>query len=157
MSDAPKVPYQSSPLRGAPFLIGAIGFFLFLGLVAAVCWLLTDRWSGRPTPARPEAPAQSDPRWTKEAPQLQVQPPAELAQLRESQDQALHRCQWTDASHAFAQIPIEQAMALLSQAAADGRLREVLPPPKPETPQEIHQGQAQGLPPSSGNPPASLP
>lgn len=142
MSDDPRMPEEPSPIRVRPFVIGAALFLILLLAVFAVAWGLTDFWSQRPMPAVPITAPQADPRWSKTTPQLQADPAAEGASLRVAQEERLQECRWTDSSHAFVQIPIAQAMALLARKAGQGRLRDVLPQPVIQTTEELHQGQA---------------
>ena len=52
---------------------------------------------------------------TPPAPRLQAEPSAELAQLRQAEDETLRSYQWIDEQQGVVQIPIERAIDLLSE------------------------------------------
>ncbi|HEY8965574.1 MAG TPA: hypothetical protein VIM58_03970 [Candidatus Methylacidiphilales bacterium] len=102
-------------MKGRTFLGSALGVFLFLALCASACWLLTARWAASPPDLEAIPAPGSAPGWNKTAPQLQIDAPADWKHLQKEQQDALHRTEWTDASHRHARIPIEEAMRLVSE------------------------------------------
>ena len=130
--------HEITPWRARPFLIGAISFFAFMDLVFVIVGGLTATWTHHTWPLHaPVRDPESDPNWNRVTPQLQVHAAVDLRRLRQTEYQNLHAVKWTDETHTFASIPIEQAMALLAQAQTAAQLNQLLPPPKPATPIEL--------------------
>ena len=150
---------QSRPLghevthwHARPFILGIIYFLVFMGLVFLIVGGLTTSWSHHVwPPSGPVTGPQTTPGWNNTPPQLQINAPRDLQHLRQLEDQRLHSVKWTDDTHAFATIPIEQAMALVAQADAKHQLTQLLPAPQPATPEQL-QNQKSGaalIPPQS--------
>lgn len=130
--------YEKPHLPGRPFVIGAIAFFILMLVLYAVVWGLLDHWMEHAWPYRESpSPPFAESRWNTQAPQVQADPGPDLARLRQVEYRRLHTQRWIDASHAYASIPIEDAMKLLAQAAAVGQLTTVLPAPQPATPLQL--------------------
>lgn len=130
--------YEKPSLEGKPFVIGAICFFVLMLAIFGVAWGLLRHWSNKPWPRHgPPASPLADTRWKLKAPQIQIDPAIDLKNLRQSEARRLHTLRWNDASHAYATIPIEAAMKLLSDAAAKNQLTTVLPAPQPATPVQL--------------------
>ena len=53
-------------------------------------------------------------------PRLQVDPPGELAALRQSENAALSSYAWVDRSRGFVRIPIDRALALTTERGLPG-------------------------------------
>ncbi len=130
--------YEKTHLHGRPFIIGLIGFLILMLVVYVVVFGLLQGWSRQPWP-RPHAPRapQETERWNAQAPQVQIAPELDLARVRAAEDARLHARHWNDAGHAYATIPIDEAMGLLAGAAARGQVATVLPAPQPATPLEL--------------------
>jgi hypothetical protein len=130
--------YEKTHLHGRPFLLGLAGFLILLLVAYVVVFGLLRAWSRQPWP-RPHAPQppQETQRWNGRAPQVQVSPERDLARERAAENERLHARHWNDAGHAYATIPIDDAMGLLAGAAARGQMATVLPAPQPATPVEL--------------------
>ena len=130
--------HEITPWRARPFLIGALSFLLFMGIVFVVVDALTMSWSHHAWPPRgPVVGPEPDPAWNKTSPQLQIDAPRDLQSVREAEERHLQALRWTDASHTYAAIPIAEAMNLLADAQARHQPNTVLPAPKPATPVEL--------------------
>jgi hypothetical protein len=140
--------------RGKPALISAISFFAVMGLILLLCGGLTRWWTNGDLPKRTaDLGATSDPAWNNTPPQLQTHAATDLADLRAAQYQRLHTLRWTDSSHAYATISIDDAMSLMTQAAANNQLDQLLPAPKPATPIDLQvQKAGAAVPPVQGSP-----
>jgi hypothetical protein len=138
--------YEIDRLSKKAIFGGALGLFVLLGAVLAIVWMLVRDWTREPWPQPgPPAPPAEAGRWNTAAPQLQVDPGMDLAQMRKIEKARLHAVGWTDASHTYATIPIEEAMRLMGEAAAEGRLGALLPPPQPATPLELQNQKSRAL------------
>ncbi len=62
---------------------------------------------------RPPLTAEQTTRITPPPPNLQADPPMDLARLHASEDQLLGTYAWSDAAHTRARIPIARAMSML--------------------------------------------
>jgi hypothetical protein len=146
--------YEKTHLKGRPFLIGAACFFVFAALLYVLIAVLLQHWSREPWPLRqPPAAPGLDSRWDDRAPQLQVDPAVDLATLRAAENQHLHALHWNDATHAYATIPIEDAMKLVAETAAKNQLNTLLPAPQPATPIQLQEQKSrEALPPQEPNP-----
>jgi hypothetical protein len=146
--------YEKTQLGGRPFVVGIISFFVFMALVFGVVWMLLQHWSLEPWPQRqPPAPASADVRWNTQMPQVQIDPGLDLARVRRMEDQRLHALRWNDAAHTYATIPIEDAMKLMTDAAAKNELSTLLPAPLAATPLELQdQKSRETAPPQVPNP-----
>ena len=132
--------HEITQWHARPFIIGVVSFFIFMGLVYIIVGALTVSWSHRDwPPSGPVTGPQTTSGWNKAPPQLQVNAPLDLQHLRELENQRLHAIKWTDDRHAFATLPIEQAMTLLAQADADHHLNQLLPAPVPATPEQLQK------------------
>jgi hypothetical protein len=139
----PNVPDDSSPRyevtiwRGRPFLIGAVCFFAFMGIVLAV--------------VEPFKSPAADAGWNTDGPQLQTDAAGDLQILRQNEYKHLHTTAWADDSHTYAIVPIEQAMALLANAEANHQTNQLLPPTRPMTPIDLqNQKSGEAAPPAKG-------
>jgi hypothetical protein len=130
--------FEKPALPARPFIIGIVSFFVMLALIFVVVWNLAIIWThGGHVFYAPPAPPAADSRWATESPQLQIDPNIDLQTLRQIEYQRLHTVRWTDGSHAYAAIPIENAMQLVSSAAAQNQLNTLLPAAKPATPIDL--------------------
>jgi hypothetical protein len=146
--------YEKSHLSGRPFIIGVVAFFILITGIFTTVWGLVEHWSGQTWPHRaPPAPPSATAGWDTRVPQIQIDPDIDLANLRQLEFRRLHAPYWTDASHTFATIPIEDAMNLLANAAAKGQLLAVLPAPQPATPVQLQDQKSREIsPPQAPNP-----
>jgi hypothetical protein len=136
--------HEITTWRARPFVIGVVSFFLFMALMFVILGALTRSWSHHAWPLRgPISGPQADARWNRTAPQLQANPDLDLQTLQKAEYERLHATRWTDQTHAYACIPIEQAMALVAQAAAEHR--QILSAPKPATPIDLQNPKAGAL------------
>ncbi|HVV61500.1 MAG TPA: hypothetical protein VHD14_07060 [Pseudolabrys sp.] len=97
-----------------PRLVGAIAAGLAVFLVC-VPFLLLALYPGAERRGRIEASLPVPPQ-----PRLQVDPKADLAQLRAREDARLSTYGWTDRDRKIAHIPIDRAMALIVQRGLPG-------------------------------------
>ncbi len=102
----PRADYESRdvPSRslGVAAVLIAVGIAL---LIAMLIWLRQTHWAPPPPSHAPFAQQALPP-----PPRLQIQPQADLAQLRQANAQRLHSYGWVDPAQGIAHIPIEQAM-----------------------------------------------
>jgi hypothetical protein len=142
--------YEKPQVPGRPFIIGVISFFALMTLIFGVVWMLAGTWThGGRSFREPPSPPSADPRWAMQPPQLQIDPEIELQKLRQIEYQRLHTVKWSDGTHAYACIPIEDAMQLLGNAAAQGQINSLLPPPQPATPLDLqNQKSREAVPPA---------
>src|SRR6185312_12582356 len=113
MSDVPH-PSDYERSDADPRLVGAIAAGLAIFLVA-VPFLLLAIYPGANRLGRIEAGLPLPPQ-----PRLQVDPKADLDQLRAREDARLSTFGWADRDRQIAHIPIERAMELLSQRGLAG-------------------------------------
>ncbi|HUE19214.1 MAG TPA: hypothetical protein VMQ63_05530 [Stellaceae bacterium] len=103
MSDKPKTRWGYEHKDVEPRLLGIIALSLtgFLILSAGMLLVVFPHSISRHTPLdQPPSPA----------PQLQVDPAADLARFRAVEDQRLSTYGWADSVHRRAHIPIDEAM-----------------------------------------------
>jgi hypothetical protein len=157
--------YEIDRMPMAAVFGGAAGLFVLLAVVFGVVWILVQKWTDEPWPQpAPPAPPSATARWNDLPPQLQIAPGTDLVHLRQVEHARLHAVRWTDDSHTYATIPIEETMKLMGEAAAKGQLATLLPPPQPATPLDL-QNQKSGAvaapaspaPAQAAAPPAPMP
>ena len=124
--------------QGKTALISIIAFFVFMIVLLMVCGALTRSWTNGQFPAHRANPGPTaDPVWNKAPPQLQTHAARDLADVHAEEYRHLHTTHWADATHSYATVPIDDALSLLSQAAASNQLSQVLAAAKPETPIDL--------------------
>ena len=135
--------YEPTDLPGSPFLISWISFFIFLPICGVVVWFLIVLWSRQIEPYQAVFPNQQNPHWNNAVPQLQTDPEIDLQTLQDRESARLHAAGWTDPGHAYAKIPIEDAMHLVVIKSGQNQLATLLPPAASLTPLDL-QNQKSG-------------
>ena len=111
-------PHEPDGVLEKGVALAAIGLAVVVWIGLVCLWLQfrsTEgaRYRGLVRPAI--ANSQSQPTKAMPAPQLDVAPGEELAQLRAKEDAELNTYGWIDRSNQVLQIPIERAMELIAQ------------------------------------------
>jgi len=115
MTEPDEPPYGHEPPSIADRLIIRIGVVLTVLIVAVALAIHAVLLRVAPHHARVVArPAAIPP-----APRLEVHPHTDLAAFNAAKVSQLEGWSWTDASHAFARIPIERAMVIYARQQAD--------------------------------------
>jgi hypothetical protein len=132
--------HEVTTWRARPFLLLLAGFVVLMGIIYFVVGGLTVSWTHHVWPPQgPVLPPETSAGWNDNPPQLQTHAALDLQHLRDLEFRHLHTTNWTDSSRSYAEIPIERAMELLTQAQAENRLNQVLPPVKPATPIDLQK------------------
>ncbi len=104
--------HETEDMRGGMMgrlvlLLGVVAVCMIFGMVGLRSWVISAHNAGQPrlTAMQVETVAPPDPH-------LQINPPADLAQLRAGQDSKLDGYGFIDAARNRARIPIDRAMAL---------------------------------------------
>lgn len=99
------------------FVAGLVGLMVVAGVLM---YLLSDGLREARVAADPPLPKLPEARQPYEitGPQLQPDPPADMAAFRAEEEAALNRWAWTDEVNGVAQIPIDKAMELLVKQRA---------------------------------------
>lgn len=97
-------------VRGTTYILGAIAAstMLVIGIVFIMVW----RFDVTRHAALSHLTPQETARLVPPAPHLQVNPFADLADVRAREDRLLHSYGWISTNHGVAHIPIDRAMAL---------------------------------------------
>jgi cytoskeletal protein RodZ len=137
--------YEPTHLPARPFIMAWLIFFIVLVVAAIAVWFLIVGWSRQADPYQSVISSQQNPHWDKSAPQLQTEAAVDLKTLQDQEYARLHTMGWTDPSHAFAKIPIEDAMHLVVAKAAQHQLNSILPPTLPLTPLDLQNQKSRSL------------
>ena len=89
-----------------------IGLFVLMIVALMAMWLLFSYLAGGPPPAE-GAPQTARQEEVPPGPLLQVQPPAELRDIRAQEEKTLDSYGWEDREMGVVRLPIERAMELL--------------------------------------------
>ncbi len=107
--------YEPSDVRARPVLMIGIATAVVLGLVGAVMLGLFALFSSLPVPADPPLSLLINQTTLPPEPRLEVDPPANLASLRATEQALLDGYGWVDQNAGKVRMPIERAMDLLAE------------------------------------------
>lgn len=112
-------PYETRDVTGRMAAWFAVGFTVsVVALVAAMTWYYVGVWPMTDMPkAREEVQRGSQEAW---APTLQIDPQADLEDLRRRAAERLGSSGWIDRDRGIAHIPIEDAMRLYMERQRGG-------------------------------------
>lgn len=119
--DNPEVSHETSDIDLRHIAMWSIALVILVVLLLALLLWLFGHFSkrenrlGHRTAGVPAAAPMTA------APQLQISPRSDLAEMRAAEEKALHSYGWIDKEKGLARIPIERAMELLAERAAPAK------------------------------------
>jgi hypothetical protein len=119
--DNPEVSHETSDIDLRPIAMWSVALVILVVMILALLlWLFghfskrEDRLGHRTAGVPASAPVTA-------APQLQISPRSDMAEMRAAEEKTLRSYGWVDKQKGVARIPIERAMELLAERAAPAK------------------------------------